>query len=55
MIKISAKTLEKISVFKYLECEVTYRYGKNTDNKLTNFTRTCGKIRRTLSRRRWDT
>lgn len=42
-------------MFKYLECELTYEYGKDIDNKLANFTRNVGTIRRTLSQCGRDT
>lgn len=36
------ETLEQVSVFRYLGYEVTYRYDKDIDDKLTNFTTMSG-------------
>ena len=41
-------TLEQLSNFNYLGCDISYRKGKDTINKIHRFQNICGTIHRTL-------
>jgi hypothetical protein len=47
-ILIYNETIEKVSHFSYLSCDVTYEINKDIQNKLNKFRHMCGTITITL-------
>jgi hypothetical protein len=44
-------TIEHVSNFNYLECNVTYKYDEDLNDKLSKFQNICGVIARTLKKK----